>query len=582
MRLMGYEDPVVMPTMGIYNTDLMKTYIQGVKEQYDTAREEMKDFMKQHQDFYSPILEDNNEYFNKSIGGAQNLINQIYEQGIDPFKSPQARSAISKYIASVPVGQLNGMKQSAKNAQTYLENKAKLQAAGKWNQAYEDMLLGGKSLDNWNTATDGVWNRLSPNEYTDLFDMTNPWFADMKDSYLYSDDKYDYTGVSEEQMIPILDQQLSDFLNSDLGKFHYNTFKKQLPDNVSESDALQLFKNEILSKNERIIRINRDSNPYSMEKVKFGHEVQMEGIKNQHDKDMENLRHEHGQDDMMLQFDIDLNKMDHEFDLYGNYKNKNKNKSSSSKGGGSGEEKDDSQFSHLQAIDDGAYNHMYRQFSYNGGTKFKLSSGEIVNVVKDDNGPLVGTNGKYRLATEHDVQTQIINHYANNDAAWNAMKQRITDNQLKDYLGFHPITQQGKAQSYNIRTRDLQYLYDIDHIMSNATGNKKNTNTSGSKEIRDLAKAGPVKETGFTNTVILDKSGNRKAVYLEVIVGKDKDSKKAALKIGEYRRTYNSETKSYEWSLSPSWQAVMTEMDKKYSKYITSEKSSVDISNVGN
>ena len=55
---MGYETPVEVPSMGIYNTDLMKMYIAGVKDQYEKGQEEMKDFMKLYGDFYSPIAGD--------------------------------------------------------------------------------------------------------------------------------------------------------------------------------------------------------------------------------------------------------------------------------------------------------------------------------------------------------------------------------------------------------------------------------------------------------------------------------------------------------------------------------------------
>ena len=39
--------------------------------------------------------------------------------GIDPYKSPEARAAISRYIASVPTWRLNEMKRSAENAALY-------------------------------------------------------------------------------------------------------------------------------------------------------------------------------------------------------------------------------------------------------------------------------------------------------------------------------------------------------------------------------------------------------------------------------------------------------------------------------
>ena len=75
MAFMGYETPVEMPSMGVYNTDLMKMYIAGVKDQYEKGQEEMKDFMKLYQDFYSPIAGDTQTYNDLTLGGARDMIN---------------------------------------------------------------------------------------------------------------------------------------------------------------------------------------------------------------------------------------------------------------------------------------------------------------------------------------------------------------------------------------------------------------------------------------------------------------------------------------------------------------------------
>jgi len=45
-----------------------------------------------------------------TVGGARDMINQMLTNGIDPYKSPEARAAISRYINSVPTGVLNAMK----------------------------------------------------------------------------------------------------------------------------------------------------------------------------------------------------------------------------------------------------------------------------------------------------------------------------------------------------------------------------------------------------------------------------------------------------------------------------------------
>ena len=173
---MGYETPVEMPSMGIYNTDLMKMYIAGVKDQYEKGQEEMKDFMKLYGDFYSDIPGATEAYNNMTIVGARDMINQMLANGIDPYKSPEARAAISRYIASVPTSALNIMKRSAENAKAYKQMEAKMKANGTWgSDDFQRAMLGGKLLDEWDPNT--PFTATSPYEYKSLYELALPQFA---------------------------------------------------------------------------------------------------------------------------------------------------------------------------------------------------------------------------------------------------------------------------------------------------------------------------------------------------------------------------------------------------------------------
>ena len=126
--ILGYEEPVQMPTMDIYSTDLMKMYIAGVKEQYDTAKKDYQDFLKQYQDFYSVVPGANEEYYNLTIGGAQELLRQLAAQGIDPYRSSEGRGAIQNFINNVPRGRVNQLRKEAEAADSYLKSVEKLKA----------------------------------------------------------------------------------------------------------------------------------------------------------------------------------------------------------------------------------------------------------------------------------------------------------------------------------------------------------------------------------------------------------------------------------------------------------------------
>lgn len=175
MTFYGYEEPVSLAPMNVYNTDMMKTMIAAAKDMYDESKQDYEDFMKLYQDFYSDVPGDTDAYYQQTIGGARDLINKFYANGIDPFKNPEARAAIARYIASVPVGELNQKKRAAEAAKEFKKNRDKLIAAGLYDPAqerYENAIAAGldpndpknlKTLEEWDSSL-GPWTQtqLSP------------------------------------------------------------------------------------------------------------------------------------------------------------------------------------------------------------------------------------------------------------------------------------------------------------------------------------------------------------------------------------------------------------------------------------
>lgn len=222
---MGYETPVEMPSMGIYNTDLMKMYIAGVKDQYEKGQEEMKDFMKLYGDFYSPIAGDTQRYNDMTVGGARDMINQMLANGIDPYKSPEARAAISRYIDSVPTGMLNAMKQNAENRKKYDEAVAQARLAGKLDPEYETWALKQAGLDNFSTIGPNgeirTWDRLAPEIASDMTTVATPYFDKFKKDEKLKSDITGYTkwGVSDENQKQAIDSAVEHLGDTSWGRY---------------------------------------------------------------------------------------------------------------------------------------------------------------------------------------------------------------------------------------------------------------------------------------------------------------------------------------------------------------------------
>lgn len=186
--ILGYEEPVQMPTMDIYSTDLMKMYIAAVKDQYDTAREEYKDFLKQYQDFYSLAPGANEEYYNLTIGGAQELMRQLAANGIDPYRSAEGKAAIQNFINSVPRGRVNQLRKEAEAADSYLKSVEKLKAEGKWDPLF-DSVLGGGDFQTWDRTKHGPWTRTQAIPKVDIQDITSQFYSKLdKDEDLGPDE----------------------------------------------------------------------------------------------------------------------------------------------------------------------------------------------------------------------------------------------------------------------------------------------------------------------------------------------------------------------------------------------------------
>ena len=227
MAFMGYETPVEMPSMGIYNTDLMKMYIAGAKDQYEKGQEEMKDFMKLYGDFYSDIPGATEEYNRLTLGGARDMINQMMAAGIDPYKSPEARAAISRYIASRPTGLLNEMKRSAETAAAYKKALAQAQNDPNFDPEYNRYMIGG-DLESWDPRK--PWTTSAPYIAPSMESIAKPYMEKFKQSEMLDSDRPGYIklGTTDKNQQAAIRGTLEMFENTPYGQY-----KRQQADQIA-------------------------------------------------------------------------------------------------------------------------------------------------------------------------------------------------------------------------------------------------------------------------------------------------------------------------------------------------------------
>lgn len=287
---------IQLPTRDLYDTSIMMASINAAKDMYEKGVQQVKDFQKDYGDFISPIEQDMDWYNQNVTNKVQDTINSLYDAGIDPLRSQQGRAAVQKLINSIPVGTVNKMRQSAKGAEEFLRNKARLQASGKYDEQLDNM-FGGPGLEGWSTLNDGIWNRESPLEYQTLQEFIHPSFATIKPHLLTKaevesrgqkyDPKYEYTGVTEQDMRDVVSRWIPGVRNSGLYKMYREQAKQDLirSGNVQPTDDQideQFVKNAITADKGIMTPLSREADPYAMADYKQMQEKEMESIRFRH------------------------------------------------------------------------------------------------------------------------------------------------------------------------------------------------------------------------------------------------------------------------------------------------------------
>lgn len=211
--ILGYEQPIDIPVMSMYDKDMMKMYLGALREDYQQGLEDQKEFNKMASEFYSPIAKDNDTWYNLTTKPIVEYLNQ----NPDAIRSVEGRAAIRQFINSRPYQDMAKLRQSADMAKTYNDLKAKLKAAGKYSDDLE-RTLGVGDLATWDTLKNGVWNTESPTEMKDLYSLTHDRFDPLAkmdfDLGPGRDIYHRRKGVEEKHMTPIVDQALDGIRNT--------------------------------------------------------------------------------------------------------------------------------------------------------------------------------------------------------------------------------------------------------------------------------------------------------------------------------------------------------------------------------
>ena len=178
--ILGYEQPIDIPMMSMYDKDMMRLYLSALQKDYEQGIEDQKEFNKTFGDFYSPSSTDMANWYNMTQKPIQDFLNE----NPNAASSIEGRSQLQRIrnrIASNP--QLQLMRYNAKN----LENRIKAENAIKAQGG--SVLPDGIDAYNWNTLENGMFSNVSPIAAKSLDELLKSSIDTLKDEYMLDQDK---------------------------------------------------------------------------------------------------------------------------------------------------------------------------------------------------------------------------------------------------------------------------------------------------------------------------------------------------------------------------------------------------------
>lgn len=282
----GTEQLVHLPSMGRLNFAALQADIAAAREQYNQARDDYKQFLKDYGpgSFVSGIDGDNQLYADLTYNRLAPLINTY---GVDNLiRSQEGKAMLNNMIASTDIAAIAGLKQNAQDFAKFQDSVDALKKSGKYSEDFLRFQLAriekerGLSAGSLNPEefssldSNGKfrrWGVTSAVPYTDLYDVSSPWFSGIKDSFIETDKQgRDWHGVTKEHLAKAADENLAGFLSTELGQYHLMNAKRQLEamgiDNPNDKLVkAQLIKNVIDTQGKLIHRDFEYNKKYMMD-----------------------------------------------------------------------------------------------------------------------------------------------------------------------------------------------------------------------------------------------------------------------------------------------------------------------------
>lgn len=245
-----YDSALAAPTMDIYDTGMLKSYIDAVKDDYNRGLAEQKEFMTKYGDFTSPSKKDVENYYNLGLGSVLNTIQQAQDEGIDLLRSAEGRSLLSRAINSVPYQKLAMLKESAKQQEAFNVAKRELAAKGLYN-ADMSQYEGGTPEEYDTLASGKAWGVASPTPYQNIATFSEPYFKNITPTVRdisKNGMRYKKTIIDNDMLRNIADQHFNELVKTPQGALMYKQYVAQA--GGDDVKARQMFNDALVAANQ--------------------------------------------------------------------------------------------------------------------------------------------------------------------------------------------------------------------------------------------------------------------------------------------------------------------------------------------
>lgn len=238
--ILGYEKPVEIAPMSVYDNDLFKTYIGALKDDYDNTIADQRELMKTYGNFVTSLPGAQQAFYEATLAPVERMYDTY---GGDLLRDPSLRAQLRQY-ATEAVAKAAPIKHASDIYDAYKKQYDSLTPAQK---AYEDYMLQKNGLEQmWDPRN--PWNKTAPDKYISPTEYFKPTLGELEKNSYKDKNGYWWYGVPENVVAGQLNNLWDGYANTDQYQYDKDRMKGRLQSaypNLTDEQADQLAENAI-------------------------------------------------------------------------------------------------------------------------------------------------------------------------------------------------------------------------------------------------------------------------------------------------------------------------------------------------